>query len=116
MIYIYPEKNLRAYPGVERGSAEWEETYKTVSYTHLDVYKRQVVNLAANTAKETQSASDRVKASADRAHKEKEKMNDLLKEMEHITEAVLQHIEGVVDIGHKSKRLFVSELGQIQVF
>lgn len=28
MIYIYPEKNLRAYPGVERGSAEWNETYK----------------------------------------------------------------------------------------
>ena len=28
MIYIYPEKNLRAYPGVERGSKEWDETYK----------------------------------------------------------------------------------------
>ena len=28
MIYIYPEKNLRAYPGVERGSQEWETTYK----------------------------------------------------------------------------------------
>lgn len=28
MIYIYPEKNLRAYPGVERGSTEWNETYK----------------------------------------------------------------------------------------
>lgn len=28
MIYIYPEKNLRAYPGAERGSAEWNETYK----------------------------------------------------------------------------------------
>lgn len=28
MIYIYPEKKLRAYPGVERGSAEWDETYK----------------------------------------------------------------------------------------
>ena len=28
MIYIYPEKNLRAYPGVERGSEEWDETYK----------------------------------------------------------------------------------------
>ena len=28
MIYVYPEKNLRAYPGVERGSEEWEETYK----------------------------------------------------------------------------------------
>ena len=28
MIYIYPEKNLRSYPGVERGSQEWEDTYK----------------------------------------------------------------------------------------
>ena len=28
MVYIYPEKNLRAYPGVERGSQEWEDTYK----------------------------------------------------------------------------------------
>ena len=28
MIYVYPEKNIRAYPGVERGSTEWEETYK----------------------------------------------------------------------------------------
>ena len=31
MIYVYPEKNLRAYPGVERGSAEWEETYKCMN-------------------------------------------------------------------------------------
>lgn len=28
MVYVYPEKNLRAYPGVERGSSEWNETYK----------------------------------------------------------------------------------------
>ena len=28
MIYVYPEKNLRAYPGAERGSKEWEDTYK----------------------------------------------------------------------------------------
>ena len=28
MIYVYPEKSLRAYPGVERGSKEWDETYK----------------------------------------------------------------------------------------
>jgi len=28
MIYVYPEKNLRAYPGVERGSKEWDETNK----------------------------------------------------------------------------------------
>lgn len=28
MIYIYPEKDLRAYPGAERGSQEWEDAYK----------------------------------------------------------------------------------------
>ena len=28
MVYIYPEKNLRAYPGVLRGTAEWDETYR----------------------------------------------------------------------------------------
>ena len=45
-----------------------------------------VVDLAVNTAKETQNASARVKASANKANEEKEKMNDLLMEMEHITE------------------------------
>ena len=45
-----------------------------------------VVDLAADTAKVTQNASARVKASADKANEEKEKMNDLLMEMEHITE------------------------------
>lgn len=28
MIYVYPEKNLRAYPGVDRDSKEWDDTYK----------------------------------------------------------------------------------------
>lgn len=28
MFYIYPEKDLRAYPGVLRGTDEWNETYK----------------------------------------------------------------------------------------
>ena len=45
-----------------------------------------VVDLAADTAKVTQNASARVKASANKANEEKEKMNDLLMEMEHITE------------------------------
>ena len=45
-----------------------------------------VVDMAEDTAKETQSASARVKASANKANEEKEKMNDLLMEMEHITE------------------------------
>ena len=45
-----------------------------------------VVDLAADTAKETQSASARLKASVNRANEEKEKMNELLTEMEHIIE------------------------------
>lgn len=28
MVYIYPEKNMRAYPGVLRGTDEWNATYK----------------------------------------------------------------------------------------
>lgn len=28
MVYIYPEQNLRAYPGTLRGTREWEDTYK----------------------------------------------------------------------------------------
>jgi hypothetical protein len=28
MFYIYPEKDLRAFPGTARGTDEWDETYK----------------------------------------------------------------------------------------
>lgn len=28
MVYIYPEKDLRTYPGTLRGTAEWDNTYK----------------------------------------------------------------------------------------
>lgn len=28
MIYVYPEQNLRAYPGTTRGNEEWDATYK----------------------------------------------------------------------------------------
>jgi len=28
MFYLYPEKNLRAYPGTLRGTQEWADTYK----------------------------------------------------------------------------------------
>lgn len=45
-----------------------------------------VVSLAADTAKETQRASERVRASAGKANEEREKMDELLTEMEHITE------------------------------
>ena len=45
-----------------------------------------VVDMAEDTAKETQNASARVKASANKANEEKEKRNELLTEIEHITE------------------------------
>ena len=45
-----------------------------------------VVDLAEDTASETKNASERVKSSANKANNEKEKMNILLTEMEHITE------------------------------
>jgi hypothetical protein len=28
MVYVYPEKDLRAYPGTVRGTQEWDDTYK----------------------------------------------------------------------------------------
>ena len=28
MTYVYPEKNLRAYPGTIRGTDDWNQTYK----------------------------------------------------------------------------------------
>jgi hypothetical protein len=28
MVHIYPEKDLRAYPGTVRGTQEWTDTYK----------------------------------------------------------------------------------------
>lgn len=28
MVYLYPEKDLRAYPGTVRGTEEWNDTYK----------------------------------------------------------------------------------------
>lgn len=29
MVYVYPEKDIRAYPGDIRGTNDWIETYKT---------------------------------------------------------------------------------------
>ena len=67
-----------------------------------------VVDLAEDTAKETQSASARVKASANKANEEKEKMNDLLTEMKHITEIskeIGNIITDIEDIASKTNLL-----------
>ena len=37
MIHIYPEKDLRAYPGVLRGTDEWENTYKIRTAVERDI-------------------------------------------------------------------------------
>lgn len=37
MVYIYPEKNLRAYPGVIRGTEEWDNTYKIRTAVERDI-------------------------------------------------------------------------------
>ena len=37
MVYIYPEKNLRAYPGTIRGTEEWDNTYKIRTVVERDI-------------------------------------------------------------------------------
>ena len=37
MVYIYPEKNLRAYPGTVRGTEEWNNTYKVRTVVERDI-------------------------------------------------------------------------------
>lgn len=37
MIYLYPEKNLRAYPGTLRGTDEWDNTYKIRTAVERDI-------------------------------------------------------------------------------
>lgn len=37
MVYIYLEKNLRAYPGTIRGTEEWDNTYKIKTVVERDI-------------------------------------------------------------------------------
>lgn len=37
MVYVYPEKDLRAYPGVLRGTDEWDNTYKIRTVVERDI-------------------------------------------------------------------------------
>ena len=37
MVYIYPEKELRAYPGTLRGTEEWDNTYKIRTAVERDI-------------------------------------------------------------------------------
>ena len=69
MFYIYPEKNLRAYPGTLRGTAEWDSTYKirvnveksinhfTGRYPYLLCF--HVLNFSLSTSTSCKSGSTR---------------------------------------------------------
>lgn len=37
MVYIYPEKDLRTYPGTIRGTDEWNDTYKIRTVVERDI-------------------------------------------------------------------------------
>lgn len=37
MVHIYPEKDLRAYPGTIRGTDEWNDTYKIRSVVEQEI-------------------------------------------------------------------------------
>ena len=39
MVYIYPEKDLRAYPGAIRGTEEWDNTYKIRTVVERGIYQ-----------------------------------------------------------------------------
>ena len=43
MVYIYPEKDLRAYPGTIRGTDEWDNIYKIRT-----VVERQINHIKEN--------------------------------------------------------------------
>ena len=49
MFYVYPAKNLRAYPGTLRGTTEWDDTYKV----------RVVVEKSINQFKDSFCIADR---------------------------------------------------------
>ena len=37
MVYVYPEKDLRAYPVTIRGTEEWDSTYKIRTAVERDI-------------------------------------------------------------------------------
>ena len=58
MVHIYPEQDLRAYPGVIRGTQEWNDTYKI----------RTTVERSINHFKTVYGLSERKTQNADTLH------------------------------------------------
>lgn len=60
MVYIYPEKDLRIYPGVVRGTEEWEKTYKirTSVERSINHFKSSFILAGRKTQNELTTHSD----------------------------------------------------------
>ena len=58
MVYVYPERNLRLYPGVIRGTDDWDITYKV----------RTSVERSINHFKDSFCISDRKTQNAKTLH------------------------------------------------
>ena len=60
MIYVYPERNLRAYPGTIRGTDEWDKTYKIRSVVEQSInhFKDSMCIAGRRTQNEKTSNAD----------------------------------------------------------
>jgi len=60
MFYVYPEKNLRAYPGTLRGTDEWDSVYKTRSVVERSInhYKENLCVAGRKTQNEKTTHAD----------------------------------------------------------
>lgn len=65
MIYVYPEKDLRAYPGVIRGTEEWDATYKIRSVVEQSInhFKENLCVASRRTQNEKTLHADLILAS-----------------------------------------------------
>lgn len=64
IVYIYPEKDLRAYPGVLRGTEDWNTTYKirTVVERDIDYIKENLCLAGRRTQNEKTLHADLILA------------------------------------------------------
>ena len=64
MVYIYPEKDLRAYPGTLRGTEEWDTTYKvrTVVEQNINHIKENLCLAGRHTQNEKTLHADLILA------------------------------------------------------
>lgn len=60
MVYVYPEKDLRTYPGVLRGTEEWDKTYKirTTVERSINHFKSSFILAGRKTQNELTTHSD----------------------------------------------------------